>query len=388
LTSTQRELDVVVVGGGAIGLAVAWRAAQRGLAVEVFDHVGEAGVASRAAAGMLAPVTEAEFGAHGEALLELGVEAARRWPAFAGELSAEAGLDTGLRETGTLVVARDRDEAEALDREYAFRTSRGLRISRLLASEARRRESALAPNIRLALDVPDDHSVDPRRLTAALSAALEARDAPLHNAQVERLVTSSGRVTGIELEGGRRISARQVVVAAGAWSGSLAGVPEGARVPVRPVKGQIMRLRDPAGPGLLHRTVRFEGGYLVTRGDATYVLGATMEERGFETTVTAGALFELLRDATELVPGVAELVVEEISVGLRPGTPDNVPIVGASHVPGLVWATGHHRNGILLAPLTADLVADVVAGEPGSEMLAHCDPVRFSHEHRRAEVTL
>jgi glycine oxidase len=387
LASTPNELDVAVIGGGAIGLAVAWRAARLGHEVAVFDR-DDAGVASRAAAGMLAPVTEAEFGPHGEALLELGLEGARRWPGFAAELAAETGLDAGLRETGTLVVARDRDEGEALDREYAFRTGRGLRITRLLASEARRRESALAPTVRLALEAPDDHSVDPRRLVAALGAALRGRGVDVRNETVARLDASAAGIAGIELESGERVRAAHVVVAAGAWSAGLAGVPDDARVPVRPVKGQILRLRDPAGPGLLQRTVRFEGGYLVTRGDGAYVLGATMEERGFDTTVTAGGLFELLRDATELVPGVAELVVEEVAAGLRPGTPDNVPIVGASHVPGLVWATGHHRNGILLAPLTADLVAGVLAGEPVSELLATCDPARFAGGRTPAEVAL
>jgi glycine oxidase len=387
LASQQHQLDVAVIGGGAIGLSVAWRAAQRGLTVEVFDRTGDAGVASRAAAGMLAPVTEAEFGPHGHALLELGLEGARRWPQFAAELAAETGLDTGLRETGTLVVARDRDEAEALDREYAFRTQRGLRISRLLPSEARRRESALAPTVRLALDVPDDHSVDPRRLTIALRSALDERGVVVRDANVTRVSTSDAGVTGVELEDGERVGAGHVVVAAGAWSGDFPGVPEAARVLVRPVKGQILRLRDPAGPGLLHRTVRFEGGYLVTRGDGGYVLGATMEERGFDTTVTAGALYELLRDASELVPGVGELVVEEVAAGLRPGTPDNVPVIGASHVPGLVWATGHHRNGILLAPLTADLVAGVLAGDPVDDLLAPCDPARFARD-ARVEVAL
>ncbi|MEA2273902.1 MAG: glycine oxidase [Solirubrobacteraceae bacterium] len=380
MTSSQPELDMAVVGGGAVGLAVAWRAAQRGLRVGVFDREGDAGVASRVAAGMLAPVTEAEFGDHGRALLELGLEGARRWPAFAAELAAETGLDAGLRETGTLVVARDRDEAEALDREYAFRSGLGLRVSRLLPSEARRRESALAPTVRLALEAPDDHSVDPRRLTAALLTAARERGVSVRDAAVAGVTVEGAAVSGLELEGGERVSACHVVVAAGAWSGALAGIPDAARMPVRPVKGQIMRLRDPAGPGLLERALRFEGGYLVTRGDGGYVLGATVEERGFDTTVTAGGLFELLRDAIELVPGVSELVVEEIGAGLRPGTPDNLPIVGAGAVPGLVWATGHYRNGILLAPLTADLVADVVTGAPPSELLAACDPGRFSRE--------
>jgi glycine oxidase len=131
---------------------------------------------------------------------------------------------------------------------------------------------------------------------------------------------------------------------------------------VRPVKGQILRLRDPAGPGLLERVVRFDGGYLVPRGDGRYVLGGTVEERGFDTSVTAGAAYELLRDASEVVPGVLELEIEEHVAGLRPGTPDNAPLLGAG-ADGVVWATGHFRNGVLLAPVTAELLAAELAGE-------------------------
>jgi glycine oxidase len=178
--------------------------------------------------------------------------------------------------------------------------------------------------------------------------------------RVERVEQRAGRVTGVGLAGGEVVRAPKIVAAAGAWTGTVDGLP---RIPLRPVKGQILRLRDPAGSGLLERVVRFEGGYLVPRGDGRYVLGATMEERGFDTTVTAGALYELLRDAGELVPGIHELVVEETAAGLRPATPDNAPVLGpAREVAGLVWATGHHRNGILLAPVTAELVAGVLDG--------------------------
>jgi glycine oxidase len=158
------------------------------------------------------------------------------------------------------------------------------------------------------------------------------------------------------------LPAEQVVIAAGCWSGTL--VPPEARVPVRPVKGQIMRLRDPGGPGLLGRVIRMETGYLVPRGDGRYVLGATVEERGFDPHVTAGATHDLLRDAIELVPGVAELAIDETSVGYRPGTPDNAPILGPGALPGLHWATGHYRHGVLLAPITAEIVAGALTGEP------------------------
>jgi glycine oxidase len=167
------------------------------------------------------------------------------------------------------------------------------------------------------------------------------------------------------------------VLAAGPWSARIEGLPAGAQIRVRPVKGQILRLRDPAGPGLLSRVVRFEGGYLVPRGDGSYVLGATVEERGFDLSPTAGGVYELLRDASELVPGIDELRIEELSVGLRPGTPDNAPVIGPGALEGLVWATGHHRNGILLAPLTAELLLPTLLGESPGPLAEACRPDRF-----------
>ena len=359
--------DVAVIGGGVIGLAIAWRAAGQGHRVCVLER-GELGVgASHVAAGMLAPVTEADAGEL--ALLALGLRSARDWPAFASELEQAAGADPGLRRSGALVVARDRDEAEALERELALRVELGLDVQRLLPSAARRLEPALAPTVRLALDVPGDHSADPRALVLALAQAARHAGVTLRTgACVERVASRGGRVTGVGLAGGEVVRAGRVVVAAGAWSAAIEGLP---RIPLRPVKGQILRLRDPAhhgpGHGLLGRILRFEGGYLVPRGDGRYVLGATMEERGFDTTVTAGGLYELLRDAGELVPGVHELVIEEMSAGLRPATPDNAPVLGpADELAGLHWATGHHRNGILLAPVTADIVVDGLADGGGA----------------------
>ena len=355
--------DVAVIGGGVIGLAIAWRAAQHGHRVCVLER-GELGAgASRVAAGMLAPVTEADAGEL--ALLALGLRSARAWPDFAAELEQAAGADPGLRRSGALVVARDRDEAEALDRELALRVELGLGAERLLPSAARRLEPALAPTLRLALDVPSDHSADPRALVLALGQAARRAGVTLRTStSVERVESRAGVVTGVGLTGGEVVRAGRVVVAAGAWSGAVAGLP---RIPLRPVKGQILRLRDPAGAGLLQRIVRFEGGYLVPRSDGRYVLGATMEERGFDTTVTAGGIYELLRDAGELVPGVHEMVIEELSAGLRPATPDNAPVLGpADELAGLHWATGHHRNGILLAPVTAEIVAACLdEGDPG-----------------------
>jgi glycine oxidase len=238
-------------------------------------------------------------------------------------------------------------------------------VRRLPASAARRLEPALAPTLRLGLEIPDDHAIDPRALCRALAAALGP--APLVRGEVVEVLP--GR--GVRLADERVIEAPQVVIAAGPWSAGLEGLPEHARVPLRPVKGQILALRDPGGPGLLSRVLRMQPGYLVPRGDGRYVLGASVEERGFDTTVTAGAVFELLRDATELVPGVSELVIEELMCGIRPGTPDNAPILGPGALDGLHWATGHHRHGILLAPLSAEIV---VAGLLGEEPPAPAAP--------------
>jgi len=372
--------DVLVIGGGAIGLSIAWRARRRGLSVTVLERGALGGGTSRVAAGMLAPVAEAEFGEAGRRLLDLGLRSAALWPPFAAELEDASGVELGLLRTGTLVLARDGDEARELQRQISFRESLGLATRRLRASEARRHEPALAPVVRLAFEAPDDHSVDPRRMLDALRRACAASGVELReHAPVARIETdAAGCALGATLaEGAESFTASHVVLAAGTWSPQLLG-----GVPVRPVRGQLLRLRDPAGPGMLSRVVRFEGGYLVPRADGRYVLGATMEERGFDTEPDVGGVHELLRQASEIVPGVRELKIEELCVGLRPGMPDNAPAIGAAAPRGPVWAAGHHRNGILLAPITAQLVAALLAGErldeADRESLRACDPRRFA----------
>jgi glycine oxidase len=330
--------DVAVVGGGVIGLSVAWRARARGMnRVVVLDRGELGGGTTRVAAGMLAPTSEAD--AQERALLALGLESARMWGAFADELRDVTGVDVGLRTEGTLAVARDGDEKAALERELDLSDRLGLHARRLLPSAARALEPALAPSIRLAAEFPDDHSADPRALADALVAACERSGVDLR--------------PGTEVESLDALDAAQVVLAAGPWSAGLAPLP------VRPVKGQTLRLR---GAPLLGRTLRFEGGYLVPRADGRLILGATVEERGFDTAMTAGAVHDLLRDAAELVPGILECEIEELVAGLRPGTPDNAPLIGRLD-DRVVVATGHHRNGILLAPVTARLVVAELAGE-------------------------
>jgi glycine oxidase len=365
---TSSSFDVAVAGGGAIGLACAWRAAERGLRTVVLD-AGDPG-AWRVAAGMLAPVTESQFGEG--ALLELNLRGSRAFAGFCAELAEASGEDPGMRATGTLAVARDADDAAVLDRLLAFRRELGLDVERLRPSQARRLEPALAPTVRLALDVPGDHSVDPRRLVAALATAFERAGGTLRRARVASLARD-----GLTLEGGELVRAEQVVLAPGAAAARLA-MPDELRVPVRPVKGQTLRLRDPNGPGLVERTIRGIDAYLVPRADGEYVLGATMEERGWDTSPTAGGVYALLRDMSELVPGVLELEISELVAGLRPATPDNLPAIGHGAREGLLWATGHYRNGIVLAPVTADVIAACLAGEPVPEWAAPTDPRRFA----------
>jgi glycine oxidase len=371
------SFDVIVVGGGAIGLSCGWRLAQRGLRVSVLERDQPGAGTSSVAAGMVAPIAEAYIGER--ELLALGMRSAAAYPDFVAELAEASGEDPGYVRAGALLVARDRDEAESLERDLAMRESLGLHVTRLLPGRARSLEPALAPTLRLALDVPDDHSIDPRRLTAALAVALLRAGGELStDEEVVSLVVDGGAVRGVALADGTRLYAEHVIVAAGVWSAAIEGLPPDATVPVRPVKGQIIALHDPAGPGLLERVVRMGHGYVVPRGDGRYVIGGTIEERGFDRTVTAGAVFELLRDAIELVPGVSELVIDELMAGLRPGTPDNGPIIGAGALPGLHWATGHYRNGILLAPATAELV---VASVLGAAERGAFSPDRFAGVH-------
>jgi glycine oxidase len=401
--SEKRPVDVVVVGAGVIGLSTAWRARQAGMSVTVLERERAGEGTSHVAAGMLAPVAEVEFGDAGRRLLELGLRSVAMWPAFASDLETVTGVSVGLMQTGTLLAARDEDDARELERQLAFRQSLGLAVRRLRPSEARELEPALAPTVRLALEAPDDHSVDPRLVLGALTRAcvqigVEMRErSPVACVELD---DTRGRIAGVRLEDGERVAAGQVVLAAGPWTERIAGLPAGAGVPVRPVRGQILRLRDPAGPGLLRHVVRFRGGYLVPREDGRYVLGATVEERGFSLAPTAGGVYELLRDAHELLPGLSELEIVEVSVGLRPGTPDNAPAIGRGAVEGLVWATGHYRNGILLAPLTAGLVARMLAGarEPSGDealgidadldpLLSACAPDRFTAGANHARPT-
>ncbi len=357
----EKSYDAVFIGAGLIGLSCAWRAAQRGMSVMVLDRSWPGAGASGVAAGMLAPVTEAEFGE--EELLRQNLAARERWPGFAAELEERSGLGSHYRESGALVVAADRDDAEELRRLHSFQRSLGLESEWLAPREARRLEPGLAPRIGGAIHAPGDAQVDPRAVVRALVTALrDAGGEILSGAEVAEVERDGGRVTGVRTTGDVRVSAGAVVVAAGAWSPPLA--PGGEGPALRPVKGQLLELRVRGGmPEPCRRIVRTPRCYVLSRGDGRVVLGATVEEQGFDTTATADGVYRLLEAAYEVLPDAGELELVEARVGLRPATPDNVPLVGPGEPDGLWWATGHYRNGVLLAPLTAEVVAGRLSGD-------------------------
>jgi len=356
--------DVVVVGGGVIGLSIAWRAAQQGQRVVVADPQPGLG-ATHAAAGMLTPIAEAAYAER--EIFGLGQESLRRYPGFVAELHAATGLPTGFRQAGTLQVAYDSDDLAVLTETRVLQESFGIHLQQLTARECRAAEPMLDPAVRAGLLAPDDGSVDPRLLAVALLQAAEGAGAHLIRQRVTEIICAAGRADAVRLDDDSVVQAPWIVLAAGWQSAAIDGLPDGIAPPVRPVKGQIIRLQTTvtgaAGlpAGLLQRTVRgiVRGSsvYLLPRDSGELVVGATQEELGSDTTVTAGGVWELLRDARTLVPGITELAIADIVAGLRPGTPDNAPVIGPSELPGLVLATGHFRAGVLLAPVTADTIA-------------------------------
>jgi len=373
-----RSHEVVVLGGGIVGLACAWRIAQSGLRVVVLERDEPGGGASGVAAGMLAPVTEAEFGE--EALLRLNLEGAAVWPAFAAELAERTGIDLEFRASGALAAAADRDDVGELRRLYELRKGLGLETEWLTGRECRRLEPGLSPRVSGGMLASGDGHVDPRAVTAALCEAIRREGGEIRSGvEVDAIEESGGAVTGVRT-GGELLSARTVVAAAGAWTARLgAGAP-----PVRPVKGQILRLRGTAGDQLAARIIRTPRCYVVQRPGGEIVVGATVEEHGFDVTVTAGAVHRLLEAAWEVLPDTEERELVEARAGLRPGTPDNRPIVGPAPMPGLVWATGHYRNGVLLAPITGAAVARIAVGDDPPPEFAPFSPARLERGERLA----
>jgi glycine oxidase len=390
--------DVIVVGAGVIGLAIAWRCAQRGLTVTAVDgdiqrpapagDVSDPGAAGRlsaapagawhTAAGMLAPVTELHY--EGRDLLALNVESAARYPAFAAELADATGLDIGYRTCGTVQVAWDAADLADLRALHAFQASLGIASELLSGRDLRGVSPILAAGLPGGLWAAGDHQVDNRRLRAALFTAARTAGVDVQPGTVARIEATDDRVSGVTLADGTRLTADHTVLAAGAWSRGIEGMPDDVRPPVRPVKGQTLRLQ--AAPGLLPHVVRgsVKGHhvYVVPRANGELVVGASSEEAGFDVRPRTGAVYDLLRDATAFIPELSEVTFTEVSTSVRPGSPDNAPLIGATRLDGLVIATGHYRNGILLTPVTGDEITTLITDGKVPAILTPFAPDRFA----------
>jgi glycine oxidase len=374
----ERRADVAIVGGGIIGLSVGRALLKRGLSVAVFERSTIGAGATRAATGMLAATAEVEPGE--DDLLPLTLASQELWHGFARELEAETGLSVDYKAEGTVVVALSRDEVERLRFRHQLQGRLGLDTVWLSGSAAREREPGLRPNVAGAILCAQDHQVDARLVAKALAASFTALGGQLfENADVIALERSGGRVTGLATGQGS-FAATTVVLAAGAWSPQL--VPD-LQLPVRPLRGQSLALRmDARMPALTH-VVWTDQIHMAPKSDGRLIVGATVEERGFDTSNTAGGVFALLEAARQALPSMEELGIDEIWTGFRPTSMDDAPILGEVGIDGLVVATGHHRNGILLAPVTARAISDLIAGGEMTGPERNFTFQRFGKNHSR-----
>lgn len=368
-----RSPDVAIVGGGVMGCALGLRLAQQGVDVVVIERGIPGAEASSAAAGMLAPQTEAD---RPGPMLDLGLRSRALYPAFADELLGATGIDIGYVRSGVLALALDEDAAGALRARRAFHEAKGLSIESLAPAELAETEPALAPEIAFGLRFPDEAQVNARALARALSQAAAAAGARfLQGRYVRRVKTDGGRVSGVELDG-ELVQARTVVIAAGSWSALVegSGVPTGV---VRPARGQLVAIET--RPPLFRHILSVHGrGYLVPRRDGTVIAGSTVEMVGFRKEVTVSGLAEILGLARTLVPALGDAPVTQSWSNFRPYTEDHLPVLGPTAIEGLILATGHHRNGILLAPITANALAELIATGRSSVDLSPYSVSRFA----------
>ena len=380
-SSGQIKPRVAIIGAGVCGLGIGWELARAGCQVEVFER-GTAGQgASWAAAGMLAAGVECEPGE--VRLLDLNRWAQRLWPDYTRDLIDTTGIDPGYRAEGTLVVALTQDDVAQLRFTYEFQVGLGIDLAWLGGGEIRRKEPHLRPGTAAAVYSPNDHQVDNRALVLALKNAFQGAGGILHEGRgVTAIDSAGGQVCGLRL-GDDRVAADVVVLAAGAWSRGLDGLPPDAQPPVRPVKGQMMALRmDPRAPLLAH-VLWAPNIYMVPRRDGRLILGATVEEQGFNDDLTAGGIFAILEAAWRAVPGIEDLPIDETWVGFRPTSRDDAPILGPTEIDGLIYATGHHRNGILLTPVTAKAIGHLVLTGAVMPEIAAFGMDRFRDDGRR-----
>lgn len=384
LTGTRMaERPTIIVGGGTIGLSIGWCLVRAGKPVLLLEREEVGRGASWLAAGMLAPDAEIQF--EERALYRLSRESLRRWPGFARALEADSGMQVDYRDEGTLVVADDRDSTEALRRLYDFQRAQGLSVDWLTGDEAREIEPFLAPRLPAAVYGPSDHQIDNRHLVEALKRAFLQQGGWLREHTPVELLVPGDPCPAVVTAHGERLEAAAVVLAAGAWSRTLEGIEAAARPPVRPVKGQMVELRMER-PFALNHVVRGPDAYLAPKSSGRLLVGATSEEMGFNTDVTAGGLYELLQGAWTVVPGVYDLPVTDTWAGLRPGSRDHAPLLGWSAAPGILYATGHYRHGILLTPVTAEEIARLMVHGETSDWLRSFSPKRFDPSHRASSV--
>ena len=371
---------ILIIGGGVIGLGIGWQLAKAGAAVTIYEREEVGRAASWAAAGMLAPLAEAHSEEPG--LLKLGCESLDRYPQWTAELEADAEMSIGYRVEGTLIVGLEPDDTHQLRHLYEAQQHLRLDVDWLTGREARDIESALSPRVTAAIHCASDYQVDNRRMVTALQRAYQACGGVLHEkSAIERIVIKNGIATGVQVHGGFQ-KADIVILSAGCWSAQIEGIPDEVMPPVRPVKGQMLALQMEEGITInaVIRTVRARypvSVYLVPKADGRLIVGATSEEMGFDTRLTAGGVFELLRGAWEAVPGIYELPMLETWTGLRPGSRDNAPILGRTPIENLIYATGHYRNGILLTPITAYEIAKLILTDETSETIAPFHLDRF-----------
>ncbi|MEO8513333.1 MAG: glycine oxidase ThiO [Ignavibacteria bacterium] len=370
-------MNTVIIGGGIIGLSVGWQLAKKGNNVEILERDQAGKSASWAAAGMLAP--QAEMGFEDIELFYLCRKSLEMYPKFCNELFEDSGIKVEVEKTGCILPAFDRDDAERLRRLYDFREKIGMPINWLTGSEAREVEPFLSPRCTGAIWIEDDAQVNNRLMLEALKKAFIKCGGKLYEEHnVENINILNGKVTGVHIHG-IDINFDNVIVAGGAWSKQISGIPENLLPPVRPVKGQIinLRLNDSCR---ITKVVRAPDVYLLPKSDGRLILGASVEEMGYNVEPTAGEVFRLLERGWEAVPSIYDLPIDSIDVGLRPGSRDHMPIVGDSDVEGLFFATGHYRNGILLTPVTAFELSEWIATGITSETLKGFGISRFYKE--------
>jgi glycine oxidase len=383
MTRINQDKPVIIAGGGIIGLAVGWRLARRGASVRLFEKDVAGRSASWSAAGMLAPLSEVGFEEHD--FLKLGRESLRRYPEFLDELKQDSSIEVPLDTRGTLIIGLDRDDKERLRRLHIFREQLDLPVEWLSGTRAREIEPLISPRAGSAIWIPDDHQVDNRLMVKALRTAFEKCGGRLHeHCAVKSVRIHGGRLTGVDTDNGA-FDASAAVIAAGCWSKQIEGIPAELRPPVRPVKGQILTLRMDSSCPLAH-VVRAPDVYLLPKDDGRLILGASEEEMGFDTSITAGPVYRLLERGWEAIPSIYDLVIEGIEAGLRPGSRDHDPIVGESAVEGLYYATGHYRHGILLAPITGYELCSLILEGASSELFEPFKPARFGPARRSSRA--